>query len=200
MPRDSAITSSQPSILNDLPAPTITAALDGGLGYDDVGRDPTGSVVVSVGPYFQMEQGDLIEVFLGDPKDPTNRVGFKSAEDGDTGVVLVYVSNANIRKFGDGVHAFNYTIYTSIGLETIYSLPTDVRVKLSVPGGPDPHPHTPFLNENLALPFVIPDPVPENAQSATVHVQPWDDISEGDVLTVSWAGFQVSLPLCYLGN
>ncbi|QGW78628.1 hypothetical protein GPJ81_18705 [Pseudomonas alkylphenolica] len=175
----------------ELPFPSIAAARDGGLGYEDIERDPEGMVTITVGPYPRIASGDLFEVFFGDPQKPENRVGFKNAESGDTGIVNIYVGNATISKFSDGVHAVSYTIFTSIGQETIYSLATNVEIKRSVPGGPDPRPDTPYLNENLAPPGVTPYPVPADAQFAKVTVPAWLNMAVGDVLTVIWAGHRI---------
>ncbi|WP_342622856.1 hypothetical protein [Pseudomonas alkylphenolica] len=179
---------------NELPAPSIVEALDGGLGFNDLERDPDGTVTVTVGPWFNTVQGDLFEVFFGDPTKPENRVGFKSADPGDIGIVNIFVRSSDIRKFGEGIHAVSYTIFTAIGLETIFSLPTNVEIKLTVPGGLDRKPDTPFLNENLAPPVVKPDPVPGDAQFATVTVPVWDNMAVGDVLTVSWGEHRITLP------
>lgn len=171
-----------PNRLEDLPAPSIPAALDGGLGYDDVERDPQGSVIVTVGPYFDIQEGDLIEVFWSG-----TRVAFQDAKREDANGVSIPVPKSEIKQQGEGTFSVMYKITFFVGGGHIDSLETDVVVKFSVPGGPDPKPDTPYLNENLDKPFVDPDPVPDDAQSATVNVEPWGNMAAGDVLTVRWA-------------
>lgn len=168
--------------LANLPAPSIPAASDGGLGYDDVERDPEGSVIVIVGPYFDIQEGDLIEVFWSGA-----RVALQVAKREDANGVSIPVPNREIKQQGEGTFSVMYKITFLIGGGDIDSLETEVEVKFSVPGGPDPMPDTPYRNENLDKPFVNPDPVPEGAQSATVNVEPWTNMSAGDVLTVRWA-------------
>jgi len=186
----------QAFFLNELPAPAIIEALDGGLGYNDLKRDPEGMLTVTVGPgpAGQIAQGDIFTVYIGDPTQAANQIGIKSANPEDVGIVNIYVKSADILKFGPGTHPVSYTFYTSFGGKTIYSLPTNVEIKLNVPGGLDPLPDTPFLNESLASPGVTPDPVPADAQSATVTVPAWRDIDVGDVLTVSWGERRIMLP------
>lgn len=186
----------QAFFLNELPAPAIIEALDGGLGYNDLERDPEGMLTVTVGPgpAGQIAEGDIFTVYIGDPTEPANQIGIKSANPEDVGIVNIDVKSADIRKFGEGIHAVSYTFFTSFGQVTIYSLPTDVEIKLSVPGGLDPKPDTGQLNENLLPPRVSPDPVPADAQSATVTVPVWRNMAERDVLTVSWAEHRITLP------
>lgn len=176
-------------LLQDLPAPKIPAALDGGLGYDDIERDPQGSVIVTVGPYFEMIPGDLIEVFWSG-----TRVAFKTAEEGDSNGVNIPVPNSSIKSAGEGPFVVNYKITLFVGVGELTSLDTAVLVKFAAPGGQDPQPDTPYLNENLSAPFVNPDPIPDNVPYATVHVDPWQNMAEGDVLTVSWAEHQQPSP------
>ncbi|QXI46424.1 hypothetical protein HU763_016790 [Pseudomonas anuradhapurensis] len=177
-----------PARLIDLPAPSIPAAANGGLGYYDIEYDPLGFTIVTVGPYFEMLEGDLVEVFFG-----TKRVAFHIADTGDTSTINIKVPNREIKDLGDGEYTVTYTIVFFIGGGSVKSVETPVLVKLSVPGGLDPRPDTPELNENLASPFVIPDPVPDSAQSATVFVSPWLNMAADDVLTVSWGGHMRSL-------
>ena len=65
------------------------------------------------------------------------------------------------------------------------SPPRRVRVKRSVPGGPDTDYQTPWVNENLApvqnLPAVI-----DTLTDLTLTVPVWPDMQEGDVLRVFW--------------
>lgn len=179
---DSSTGHDAPNRLANTPAPTIPAALDGGLGYDDVERDPAGSIIVTVGPYFDIQEGDLIEVFWSG-----TRVAFQDAKREDANGVSIPVPKSEIKQQGEGTFSVTYKITFLVGGGDIDSLDTDVVVKFSVPGGQDPQPDTPYLNENLDKPFVDPDPVPDGAQSAIVNVEPWNNMAAGDVLTVRWA-------------
>src|SRR5471030_3343967 len=45
-----------------LPAPSMPSAADGGLNYDEVGRDPTRTLPVTVGPVPSTLEGDVVSV------------------------------------------------------------------------------------------------------------------------------------------
>lgn len=94
-----------PARLIDLPAPSIPAAANGGLGYYDIEYDPLGFTIVTVGPYFEMLEGDLVEVFFG-----TKRVAFHIADTGDTSTINIKVPNREIKDLGDGEYTVTYTI------------------------------------------------------------------------------------------
>ncbi|BDM21718.1 hypothetical protein KMS_R14760 [Pseudomonas sp. LRP2-20] len=175
--------------LADLPKPFIPAADDGGLGYTDIEDDPEGFIIVTVGPYFNIRDGDLVEVYFN-----TTRVAFYSAQVGDTSTLNIRVRNSELKQLGDGKYDVKYFITLFIGGGKLESDPTPVEIKLTVPGGRDPNPDTPELNENLALAFVVPNPVPADAASATVFINIWENMSLEDVPTVSWGGFKIKLP------
>lgn len=174
---------------DDLPFPFIPAAEDGGLGYNDIADDPEGFIIVTVGPYTKINEGDLVEVFFDD-----HRVGYYIANDGDPSVLNIKVRNSEIGRLENRVYQVKYIFTLFIGGGQLRSLPTPVEIKLTVPGGRDPYPDTADLNENLAPAFVVPDPVPAGAEFATVYIPVWEEMDYGDVLTVSWAGVKLHCP------
>jgi hypothetical protein len=69
-----------------------------------------------------------------------------------------------------------------------------VKVKRVVPGGLDPHPGTPDINENLPAASVAPDPVPVDATQVTITAPLWLNPSLGDVMVVAWNGANFFAP------
>lgn len=171
-----------------LPRPNLPAALDGGLGHDDIKRDPNASLVVQVGPWADFQDGDTLQIlWTNDDRDEIVATQPVSAADADA-VVSLGVAVGKVEAFGEGVVRVVARVISGIGGDSIDSLPLEVRVKFSVPGGVDPEPHTPYLNENLASPTVAPSPLPEDLRDVSVLVAPYENMIEGDVLTVSWGG------------
>lgn len=184
--RINAVTREEP-----LPAPRIPAALDGGLGWNDIESDPQASIIVQCGPWAELEPADVVRIFWG----PNSvEVATYAVQEGGNYIINVPVPVRDIHNIGEGLMVVYYTIKTSFGFETVPSQIFNVRVKFNIPGGRDPQPDTPYLNENLAAPVVTPDPVPDNAQFATVTIVPWQYMAEGDILTVHWNGIPLAQP------
>lgn len=182
---------SRRSLLNaTLPAPRIPAALDGGLGYDDIKRDPLASLLVQCGPWNELERGDTVEIYWG--TNEANVASYAVTESGNY-IITIPVPVRAIQAEGEGLMSVYYIITTGFGGEPVRSNTLDVRVKFNSPGGIDQSPDTPYVNENLKTPVVTPDPVPGNAQIATVTVARWQNMAENDVLTLSWGGIPVTL-------
>jgi len=173
-----------------LPAPTIDAALDGGLGYNDL-VDRYAFTHVQVGPIPKAKADEIVAVYW----DGTE-VARYSIKPGDLGAVFsIPVLNGKITDIGDGTWVVTYTVFYSLGGGEESSRPSDpIRVKRSVPGGLDPSPDTPF-NENLVKASVSPNPVPPNATTVTVVVPLWIHPAEGDQMVVSWNGARFFAPL-----
>lgn len=174
----------------ELPAPVIPAALDGGLGYDDIQRDPLGFLLVQCGPWNELERGDTVEIYWG--VNEANVASYAVTESGNY-IITIPVPVRAIHTEGEGLVAVYYIITTGFGGKEVRSNTLDVRVKFNPPGGIDPSPDTPYVNENLAAPVVSPDPVPDNAQIAKVTVAPWQNMAENDLLTLNWGGIPVTL-------
>lgn len=144
-------------------------------------------LIVEVEPYKDMATGDSVDVHWDDS-------GVPFASD------LVTDSNLNSRLqltlpesyFIAGDFQPFYRIRRVSGL-TEDSPTRNIRVKLSLPGGPDPDPSTPH-NENLAAP-IVPDDILQNgvdagqaAQGVTVTIPPYLNMGEYDLIDFSWGG------------
>lgn len=72
--------------------------------------------------------------------------------------------------------------------------PVLIKVKRTVPGGLDPHPGTPDINENLSAAAVTPNPVPVDATQVTIIAPLWINPALGDVMVVAWNGANFFAP------
>ncbi|HEX8592241.1 MAG TPA: hypothetical protein VF682_03000 [Pseudomonas sp.] len=68
------------------------------------------------------------------------------------------------------------------------SEPTQVIVKLAIPGGRDPDPESPYQNEALLKPTVLPPGIITSPDGVSVTVAPYLNMEVGDKITVSWNG------------
>lgn len=74
--------------------------------------------------------------------------------------------------------------------------PIHSRVKTNVPGGTDPIPSTPEVNENLLAVTGVPELVDENnADSIVATVPRYENMTEGDKLKLSLGGYFVEQAL-----
>ncbi|MGF6496022.1 hypothetical protein ABIE56_004224 [Luteibacter sp. 621] len=166
-----------------LTPPFIPAALKGGLGHKDLVDDPTSSVVVGVGPWTDFLQGDIVEILLGPEK-----VSFaeRAYETSDALVLLIPVPSRAFASFGEGVTQVCARVTGRSQSSVFESPPLAVHVKLGVPGGLDPNPVTPNINENLSNPAVTPTPIPDNLEGVVVTVPPYENMAVGDRVSVQW--------------
>ncbi|MGA7437367.1 MAG: hypothetical protein WBW32_04465, partial [Luteibacter sp.] len=87
---------------------------------------------------------------------------------------------------GDGTHQVWYELITAGG--NPYSDAVDITVKCARPGGIDPRPDTPNINENLRPATCTPNPIDESAIMATFTILPWDNMERDDTLSLYIAG------------
>ncbi|UPG92085.1 hypothetical protein L2Y96_10060 [Luteibacter aegosomaticola] len=93
---------------------------------------------------------------------------------------------------GDGV--FDAMVRVDFGGSSLDSPPTEVTVKCSLPGGiAKDDGSTAWINENLAAPRVMPNPVPDGHNAPVVlELDPYDVCEAGDVVLFEWGGEKVS--------
>lgn len=91
-----------------LPAPVIPAAFDGGLGYDDIVRDPTAFVLVQAGPVPDLMSGDVITLYWAG-----EIVAILSVTTGSD-IISLPVPVRDIRRLGEGTVAVHYSRVGSI--------------------------------------------------------------------------------------
>lgn len=178
------------NIPDGLPAPLILSYHMEGIGDIDV-ADPSKSIEVLIGP-IKLRQRDRLDLYWG-PHDEIIDSYTHSPDAPDTnGMFSLYVSPRWIQT-GHTEIKYIYTPYPS-GVPQ-HSPSKTVIVKLSIPGGRDPDPESPYENEKLPMPAVTPSGVITSPDGVAVTVMPWENMSEGDVLSVYWHGLQVRVPV-----
>ncbi|MGV3344989.1 hypothetical protein ACGVWS_04310 [Enterobacteriaceae bacterium LUAb1] len=176
---------------NTLPAPVVIASADGGIGYNDVIQDPEKKNIIAAGPIISSLEGDTITLYWGTYP---HAVARRIVEANDTGIYALTVDAQDIVEAGEGTHEVYYVLHTFIGDEDIISEKTTVEVKFSIPGGLDSHPETPYINERLAAPVVSPKFIDFMTLEVSATISPWENMTVGDILTLSWNGIIVEQP------
>ncbi|HEY4092543.1 MAG TPA: hypothetical protein VGN46_13600 [Luteibacter sp.] len=163
--------------------PSIHDAVDGGLGYDDIARNPGRIVVVSTGPWGDIQPGDVIEVLWGRNLEV---IATHHYEQGENLTPQIRVEASTLSRFGEGFIPLAAKIHL-FDSDLEYQTPSvDVLVKLSVPGGLDPNPETTSRNESLAMPLVDPKTLPDDLTGIVVEVPPYRNMAVGDRVTLQW--------------
>lgn len=169
------------------PPPLFAAANDGGLGYVDVGAGATGPLVCTVGPWLDWRTGDTAYIEWGEAHDPIGYLTIVDAE--PERIQFVPAPVDQLVRIPDGLQPVRVKV-VPIGTpdEPFYSSSEQVLVKRLPPGGDDPDPSTPGVNENLAAPGITPDPIGDDLSAVDVVVPTWGNFEPTDLLTVSWGG------------
>lgn len=170
-----------------LPAPDMPAAREGGgLGYDDIVRDLTRVLSVTTGPVPFTAPGDTITV-LWDGKTVAQGV-VSNDSSGQNRFYTIDIPVYRLSTYDEGEYRLSYVVdyLASEGRDS--SLDTFVQLKTEVPGGLDPRPDTPYLNENLAQPLISPEGEIKSPDGVTVTVPLWTNKYSDDRLTVIWGG------------
>lgn len=160
-----------------------------GLGWDDL-NDPTR-------PVFLQAQLNTLEYNLGNFVtlywDDTSVQSFTLEQSNfDNSFIGFSVYPGSIKEPNGEVY---YTVYDQLSGSTVRSDKRTVLVKLSVPGGTDTDPSTPYLNDRLAAPSIAPPgDITDPDVPVSVTVEPWDNMTEGDELTVIWNGVRLKQP------
>ncbi|AGK50090.1 hypothetical protein BTI_4144 [Burkholderia thailandensis MSMB121] len=179
-----------------LPDPRIPDAEEyGGIGAFAV-ANPNGSVLVIAGPYQAMAKGDRILFYWGDPSRPVASEIVSDEDEQNGSAILLRIRVPDILYVGEGSIPVFYEMRPFSGGPTQTSDTVNVIVKFTIPGGPDPNPSTPYLNENLA-PADVPHQLigePEAGAGVDVTIKPWLHMYEGDVLTLSWGTERLRQP------
>jgi hypothetical protein len=176
--------------IKPLPQPKILSHNDGGVGDADV-SDPTKPLEVLIGP-IEMHPKDRIDLFWGKHQNPVDTY-IHSPDAPDThGIFSLYVDTQWIEQ-GTAEVKYTYTPFPSNTPEM--SVPTEVIVKLLIPGGRDPDPSSPYENEGLMKPTILPPGVITSPEGVSAIVSPYLNMAEGDIITLSWNGEFISLIL-----
>lgn len=132
-------------------------------------------------PWDGYEDGDVLEILWGAAE---TVVGSRLANAIDVNKGLeVFVPATAIVNQRAGIHDVRAQVRGLLG-NTVKSPPITVVVKLTVPGGLDPDPTTPYQNENLDPPTVEPTDIGTD-KKAKVTVPPYENMAAGDIVTVN---------------
>jgi len=167
----------------------------------DLFTDPDTPLSVSVST-FGIVANELATLYWQDPNVGVDRQPVLQ-EDVDAGNKVMGVLPIDIinqlvgPEPGYGVHRVFYEMYNPVNGSTSDSDFREITVRILVPGGHvDPVPGTPYINENLDEPKDIPNPVQESDLPLRVRINKYDNMREGDVIRLSWAGHRfVRAPL-----
>ncbi|MFQ6572827.1 hypothetical protein [Pseudomonas sp. UM16] len=175
------------SIFQD-PEPTLQppripiAEGNGGIRQVDI-ADPGAPIQVLITSYSQILVNDKVELFWNNRLIDTLLI---NQDHIDLGTMTLNVPTAVIQEGTPPVH---HRVTSAIGGNVYKSHPLNIRVKTNVPGGTDPAPSTPYINENLQAVSGVPELVDEdNANSIVAIIAPYKNMTEGDKLHLSWGG------------
>lgn len=168
-----------------LPAPAMQNLHDpSGIGYADT-LDPQVPLNVRVGPYVTIAAGDIVDLYCNDDFVIQYTVKQEDLTPETPSFVVLPLDQKFITP--DQITLF-YTVKEPIGGLQNESLRTIVPVKLTLPGGTDTNPATPWENEALALPLVLPEGIISSPEGVSVEIKPYLNMSIGDRVNLSWNG------------
>ncbi|MFJ3465986.1 Ig-like domain-containing protein [Pseudomonas sp. NPDC090201] len=168
-----------------LPAPAMQNLHDpSGIGHADT-LDPQVPLSVRVGPYLEIAEGDIIDLFCDDALAFNYTVKREDLSPGFFNFVVLpldqkFIHETNITLF--------YEVTKPIGGQKNTSTPAVVPVKLTIPGGTDTNPATPWENERLATPKVFPEGIITSPEGVTVEIAAYMNMFVGDRIALSWHG------------
>ncbi|MGV8918364.1 MAG: hypothetical protein ACOH2R_11290 [Pseudomonas sp.] len=168
-----------------LPAPAMQNLHDpSGIGFADT-VDPHVPLSVRVGPYANMAVGDVIDLYCDDAL-----VFNYTIKEGDLppetpSYVVLELKQQYIHP--DQITLF-YKVTEPVGGVHNQSIAATVRVKLTIPGGTDINPSTPWENEALDKATVLPPGIITSPEGVSVTIAPYKNMEVGDRITLSWHG------------
>jgi hypothetical protein len=163
--------------------PQILSFSDAGIGSVDV-SDPSKSLEVLVGP-LDMSEKDRINLYWGSNEEYVATYTHSAGMPDTNGIFSLYVDTRWVKP-GITEVKYEYIPYPSNAAQT--SEITTVLVKLTLPGGTDTNPATPYENERLAKPKVFPEGVITSPENVRVEIAPYLNMFVGDKITLSWHG------------
>ncbi|MFJ4376565.1 hypothetical protein ACIP1T_28610, partial [Pseudomonas japonica] len=173
-------------LIPGLIVPVQTEGADGGVNYGMLISNENG-LLVQVQPYLNMEEGDWIDVFWGDPDSPV--AGDRVLDENVGDKFGLYISADFIP---DGISDVWAKVTRSGGGNGGESLPLAVLVRTVLPGGIDPEPDVPG---HQALPAPEPELPPsgiideEAAKNGIkVTIGNYPNMRVFDTITFSWGG------------
>jgi hypothetical protein len=168
-----------------LPPPAMQNLHDpSGIGYADT-LDPQVPLSVRVGPYLEINEGDVIDLYCDNQLAINYTVKREDLTPGIYNFVVLPLDQKFIRQ--DSITLL-YEVTKPIGGQKNQSVPATIPVKLTLPGGTDTNPATPYENERLAKPKVSPEDVITSPEGVSVEIAPYMNMAVGDTITLSWHG------------
>jgi hypothetical protein len=155
-----------------------------GIGYADT-LDPQVPLSVRVGPYLDISEGDVIDLYCDNQRVINYTVKREDLAPGSYNFVVLPLDQKFIRQ--DSITLL-YEVTNPIGGQKNQSVPATIPVKLTLPGGTDTNPATPYENERLAKPKVFPEGVITSPDNVRVEIAPYLNMFVGDKITLSWHG------------
>ncbi|MEE4746580.1 Ig-like domain-containing protein [Pseudomonas alliivorans] len=175
--------------LSILPAPLPLSYNQQGIGDVDV-ADPSKPLEVLIGP-ITLKQRDRLELFWGANDDVIDTYTHSSDSPDTNGTFSLYVDTRWIKS---GVTDVRYAYLPFPSNTPEHSPIQKVIVKLDLPGGRDPDPATPYENEKLQLPAINPAGIITTPENVSITIQPYENMTVGDVIAVYWHGIEVECP------
>ncbi|TBR39092.1 MULTISPECIES: hypothetical protein [Dyella] len=170
--------------------PSLPRAEDnGGIGWDDI-RDPAKRIIVLVGPWQHMVEGDVVSVYWQHAGRPVTTYALGAD---DKGVLALGLPVHDLDIGTNSLIKVWYSVRQRLTGEVSQSPPVHVHVDITVPGGPDPDATTDAINENLASMRGVPPYVPAG-QPVTLTIPAWINMEPGDLLTVAWGSYRHRCP------
>jgi hypothetical protein len=168
-----------------LPAPAMQNLHDpSGIGHADT-LDPHVPLSVRVGPYLEIAEGDIIDLYCDDALAFNYTVKREDLTPGFVNFVVLPLDQTFIHE--SSITLF-YEVTKPIGGQKNTSTPAVVPVKLTLPGGTDTNPATPWENERLATPKVFPEGIITSPEGVTVEIAAYMNMFVGDRIALSWHG------------
>ncbi|MEE3505155.1 hypothetical protein QN399_02565 [Pseudomonas sp. 10C3] len=169
-----------------------------GIGHLDT-LDPSVPVLIRIGPYIGMMDSDYIELFWGDQEGSIANYTVKPGDtaEGTGSFVTLPVDQRYIVPPADINPHYRvdtwYTVKRLVGGTFNKSERLPITVKLTVPGGIDNTPDTPYINENLSLCTITPEGTIGNGDldQVTVNIAAYQNMEINDAITVFWHGTPV---------
>ncbi|GAA0913775.1 hypothetical protein GCM10009552_30240 [Rothia nasimurium] len=175
------------------PAPYLPAKTEfGGINNGAISPYPGSGAWVQISSS-TLQKSDVISVYWADANAP---VIIEPLQDDPNVAVTLHVPGPKISPYPGTVDVW-YTIYRPLTPETILSDREPVLVKFTIPGGPDPNPATPNINENLAAIPELRQPIPPNVD-LIITIPAWLNMTVGDKLHLEWGSY--AFPVIVIGT
>lgn len=176
-------------VLSDLILP-LSHNVVGGIGVG--ATSSVDGLLLLCEPYTHMREADIIDIYLygrGGGGEPIFRYIVSAGEINNNVIIIVPPE-----KIKPGWFELYYMVTHSDSGFSDRSDVTNLWIKLDVPGGYDPEPHTPNINENLKIP-VLPASViyhgvdaAEAKKGVSVIIAPYENMRVRDKINLSWGG------------